>query len=114
MASKSTMKIQFPRGGTIPKEVLKADKDKKCAPGEAVSVPKAYGEHVVSDRFADEVKTSTKGGNAAADKKAELAKLGTAVRDAKAALAKAATDEAKADAQAGLDVAEKALADAKA
>jgi len=115
MASKSTMKIQFPRGGTIPKEVLKSDKDKKCDPGEVVTVPKAYGEHVVTDRFAEKVTASTKASNAEADKKkADLEKLVTAVVDAEEALAKAATDEAKADAQAALDAAEKALADASA
>lgn len=115
MASKSTMKIQFPRGGTIPKEVLKSNKDKKCDPGEVVTVPKTYGDHLVSDRFAVEAKASTKGGKAEADKKkAELAKLEAAVSDAKVALEKADTDEAKATAQAALDAAEKALADASA
>ncbi len=115
MASKTTMKIQFPLGGIIPKDVLKSAKDRVCEPGEEVTVPIAYGEHLVSDRFAEKA-TSTKPAqrtDGADKKKTELAGLEKAIAAAKEALESAESDEAKATAQAALDGAESALADAK-
>ena len=116
MASKTTMKIQFPLGGIIPKDVLNSAKDRVCEPGEVVTVPIAYGEHLVSDRFAEKATSTTKPAQStdgADKKKAELAGLEKAVAAAKEALESAESDEAKATAQAALDGAESALADAK-
>lgn len=47
-----TMKIAFPNGGIVPASVLKADADKRLGPHEPVSVPEAYGQSLVADRFA--------------------------------------------------------------
>lgn len=54
MSKNETMHIAFPHGGTIPASVLKEKGDRKVGPHEAVRVPRSYGEHMVSDRFAYE------------------------------------------------------------
>jgi len=107
MSSKARVKIQFPRGGIIPKDVMKTEKDVKVAPGEPVSVPKDYGAHVVGEQFAEKVELV--GRKTTAPPKAELVKLQAAVGEAETALEAADTDAAKALAKADLDAAGKAL-----
>lgn len=55
MAIKS-MKIAAENGMIIPGSILGLKEDKHFGPHEEVSVPVAYGEHLIHDRFAYEVK----------------------------------------------------------
>lgn len=52
--------IAFPQGGIVPGSVLGKKEDQACAAMEAVSVPEAYGRHLIEDRFAVEVADSGK------------------------------------------------------
>ena len=106
MASEKKMKIAFKHGGIIPAAVIgaKDGKDKPCTAHEAVAVPESYGNHLITDGFAYEVKTA-----AAAKKDAKaLADANKAVGDAEKKLAEAGDDADKKAA------AEKELADARA
>lgn len=106
MASEKKMKIAFKHGGIIPASVIgaKDGKDKRCTAHEAVSVPESYGNHLLSDGFAYEVKSAAE---AKRDAKA-LADANKAVADAEAKVAAAGDDVDKKAA------AEKELADARA
>lgn len=55
MAKSDTMTIAFPNGGILPRDVT-GDVEHVVGPHEAVEVPRAYGEHLTTDRFAYEVK----------------------------------------------------------
>jgi len=106
MASEKKMKIAFKHGGIIPASVIgaKDGKDRRCGAHQPFSVPESYGNHLVSDGFAYEVKP------AAQEKKEAkaLADANKAVADAEAKVAAAGEDAAKKAA------AEKELADARA
>lgn len=56
MAKTEMMTIAFPNGGIIPGEIT-GGVEKPVSAHEGVEVPKAYGEQLVSDRFAYEVAT---------------------------------------------------------
>lgn len=133
MAVKSSMTIQFPRGGTIPADVLKSDKDRVCGPGESVKVPKAYADHLIERRIAVAAEEATKANTKAATPKGKEtansktkdataktanddphAALNENVAKAEKAVANAKTDETKAKAQKFLDAANQALSDATA
>lgn len=118
MAAKSSMMIQFPRGGIIPADVLKLKDDRVCSPNEPVKVPKDYGDHLVERRIAVAVGETTKSKpKAATPKKGEdgpHAALEANVTKAEKAVANAKTDATKAKAQEFLDAANQALADATA
>ena len=118
MAAKSSMMIQFPRGGTIPASVLKSKDDRVCSPNEPVKVPKDYGDHLVERRIADAVEEIAKSKPKAATSKKAVAdlqaELTTRITEAEKALGEAETDKAKTDAQAVLDAAKQALTDATA
>lgn len=133
MAAKSSMMIQFPRGGIIPADVLKSEKDRDCGPGEPVKVPKAYADHLIERRIAVAAEETTKAntkattpkGKETANPKTKDATAKTANDDPHAALkenvakgekavANARTDATKAKAQEFLDAAKQALADASA
>lgn len=51
MAKTDTMTIAFPNGGILPRDVTGGD-EQSVGPHEPVEVPRAYGEHLVADRFA--------------------------------------------------------------
>jgi hypothetical protein len=53
--------IAFPQGGIVPGSVLGKKEDQTCAAMEPVSVPEAYGRHLIGDRFAVEVTDGGKG-----------------------------------------------------
>lgn len=53
--------VAFPQGGIVPGSVLGKKEDQACAAMEAVSVPEAYGRHLIEDRFAVEVTDGDKG-----------------------------------------------------
>lgn len=55
MSKKSTIVVAFPRGGIIPASVLDASEDYTAPPHKPVEVPKAYGEHLITDRLAYDV-----------------------------------------------------------
>lgn len=118
MAAKSSMMIQFPRGGIIPADVLKSDKDRDCGPGEPVKVPKAYADHLIERRIAVAAEEATKAKMKSAPPKKENtdphAELKAKITEAEKALVEAETEEAKADAQKFLDTANQALSDAAA
>ena len=112
--AKKEITIAFRHGGTIPAAVIGAKDDRRVPAHEAVSVPEAYGRHLIDDRFAYEVE-----GGTAPTKKAPPSKKDPdaivvaeqAVADAKAKVADAGDDlVAKADAEAELKAAEEALA----
>jgi hypothetical protein len=108
-----TMRIAFPRGGTLPADIA-GGKEKKVPPHEPVTVPHDYGMHLVSDRFAYEAI-----GRAAKPQKTSAGEpnirdLEKAVADARAALDAATDLDAKGAAQAMLEEAERKLAEATA
>lgn len=51
MSKTQTIKIMFPKGGTIPKSVLKSGKDLKVSPMVGVTVPVGYGQQLIDDKF---------------------------------------------------------------
>lgn len=55
MAKSDTMTIVFPNGGILPRDITGGG-ERTVAAHEPVDVPRAYGEHLVSDRFAYEAK----------------------------------------------------------
>lgn len=55
MTKSDTMTIAFANGGILPREVTGGD-EQPVGAHEAVDVPRAYGEHLISDRFAYETK----------------------------------------------------------
>ena len=52
--------IAFPQGGIVPGAVLGKKDDQACGAMEPVSVPEAYGRHLIEDRFAVEVTDAVK------------------------------------------------------
>ncbi|MBO9424685.1 hypothetical protein J7444_08130 [Labrenzia sp. R4_1] len=115
MSRKSKMTIAFPRGGIIPAPVLKAEKDRKCDPGEPVSVPAPYGQHLVDEKFAVEVKAArAKTNKSGGSKPQDLTPLEAAVEKAQKAVVDADSDEAEQAAKDDLEEAQKALDAAKA
>lgn len=60
MAKSDTMTIAFPNGGILPRDVTGGD-ERPVGPHEVVDVPRSYGEHLVSDRFAYEAKPAHRG-----------------------------------------------------
>ncbi len=60
MASVKKIAISSPRGLIIPKSVLGAEEDLKVGPHEPVSVPEAYGQSLIDDRFAEKYSASSK------------------------------------------------------
>lgn len=54
-----TMKIAFPNGGILPRDITGGE-ERAVSAHEAVEVPRAYGEHLISDRFAYEAKPARK------------------------------------------------------
>ncbi|MEJ8474460.1 hypothetical protein [Roseibium algae] len=116
MAAKSSMLIQFPRGGTIPAKVLGAKKDRVCEPGEPVKVPKTYATHLIERRIAVAAEEASRSGRKAVPEKKDEAdpftELKAAVIEAEKGLDAADTDEEKAAAQVLLDEATQALTDA--
>jgi hypothetical protein len=96
MSRKSKITIAFPRGGIIPAAVLKADKDRKCDPGEPVSVPASYGQHLVDEKFAVEVKAPrAKADKSSGAKPQDLTPLEAAVAEAQKAVVDADGEEAQ-------------------
>ncbi len=112
--AKKEITIAFRNGGTIPAAVLKTQKDVRVPAHEPISVPEAYGRHLIEDRFAYEADAKLqplKKGSPAKASEADLTEAETAVVDARAAVEAAGDDlVAKADAEANLKAAEDALA----
>jgi hypothetical protein len=59
MAKSETMTIAFPHGGILPSEIT-GGAEQHVPAHEAVDVPRDYGAHLVSDRFAYEPKPAKK------------------------------------------------------
>lgn len=77
MSKKPTIVIAFPRGGIIPASVLNAKDNYTASPHKPVEVPKAYGEHLISDCLAYDYLEADKRKKAdaeAAEKSAETAR----------------------------------------
>lgn len=55
MAKADTMTIAFPNGGILPSDITGGE-ERRVSAHETVEVPRAYGEHLVNDRFAYEAK----------------------------------------------------------
>lgn len=107
-----TMRIAFPRGGTVPAGMV-SEEEKQVSAHEPVNVPLEYGRQLVDDRFAYEATDTERaapGKRRGADQKADLAVLQKAVDDARATLAAATELDARSAAQATLDEAERNLA----
>lgn len=73
MSKKSTIVVAFPRGGIIPASVLDASEDYTAPPHKPVEVPKAYGEHLITDRLAYDVLEADKRRKAQAETAAQSA-----------------------------------------
>jgi hypothetical protein len=113
MSKSETMWVAFPNGGILPKDVTKSE-ERKVGPHEAVRVPRAYGKHLVDDRFAYETEEPKKAKDAGKQvEKPDLAELQDAVAQAEAAIAGAAEGEEKRLALDALDEAKAALAKAQ-
>ena len=119
MSRKSKITVAFPRGGIIPKNVLKVDEDRRCGPGEAVTVPIEYGLHLIEDKFAIEATSDQK--TKGKQTPSELNRLSTADVDALKAevsaaeelLEDASDDDAKSAAEKALQEAREKLAAAE-
>lgn len=77
MSKSETMYIAFPFGGSIPGPVLNEKEDKKVGPHDPIRVPRSYGEHLVSDRFAYEAEAPKKASKQIREKDALLKDLET-------------------------------------
>ena len=122
--------IAFPQGGIVPGSVLGKKEDQTCAAMEPVSVPEAYGRHLIEDRFAVEVtdagKTkkkaeagSGKGGKTGdpnpPQDSPEIAAAKASIDEAEQLVAASGTDAAaKAEAEAMLKAAQDKLAQLQA
>jgi len=122
--------IAFPQGGIVPGSVLGKKEDQSCAAMEAVSVPEAYGRHLIEDRFAVEVTEAGKGkkkvdtgggkGEKAGDSNppkdtAEITATKAAIVEAEQLVTASGTDAAaKAEAEAMLKAAQDKLAQLEA
>lgn len=118
--------IAFPQGGIVPGSVLGKKEDQACAAMEAVSVPEAYGRHLIEDRFAVEVtdgdreKKKPKAGTGKSGKdsdtnppkdSAEITAAKAAIVEAEQLVAASGTDAAaKAEAEVMLTAAQDKLA----
>lgn len=99
MAKEDTITIAFPNGGLLPRSVTGENADKPVQPRQAVDVPRRYGEHLISDRFAYEVKSDRPKRKVAAQKSSEevaIAELKAALVQLRADAAKATSEEDKA------------------
>lgn len=106
----SKITIVFPQGGIIPAAVLGLAKDRDVPALEPVSVPAAYGKHLIEDRFAVPAEPDEASRKKEAKAKAEaLAAARRAVAEAEAGV-KAAGEDARAAAEAALEDAKAALA----
>lgn len=122
--------IAFPQGGIVPGSVLGKKEDQACVAMEPVSVPEAYGRHLIEDRFAVEVTDAGKGkkkaeagagkgektGDPAPPKDTpEITAAKAAIVEAEQLVAESGTDAAtKAEAEAMLTAAQKTLAQLQA
>lgn len=122
--------IAFPQGGIVPGSVLGKKEDQSCAAMESISVPEAYGRHLIEDRFAVEVTDTGRGkkkddAGAGKGEKAgssnppkdspEIAAAKAAVDEAEQLVTASGTDaETKADAEAMLKAAQDKLAELQA
>jgi len=66
MSKKPNIVVAFPRGGIIPAAVLEKSDDVPVRPHEPISVPKVYGDHLISDRIAYDYAEAEKQKKAAA------------------------------------------------
>jgi hypothetical protein len=87
MSKSDTMYIAFSHGGRLPSSVTGEPKERKVPPHEAVRVPRAYGEHLVHDKFAYEAEAPKKKVDAGRGKRlqdieAQIAQVRQAVEDA--------------------------------
>ena len=113
--AKKEITIAFRHGGILPASIIGAKEDKRVPAHEAVSVPEAYGHHLIEDRFAYEVDAEAaparKAKQAVKPEAGAIAAAEQAVVDATAKVEAAGDDlVAKADAEAELKAAEEALA----
>lgn len=72
MSKSSTMFIAFPNGGILPADIA-GGKETPVAAHEPVRVPRSYGEHLVSDRFAYETEAPKRKQNGGDARAAEIA-----------------------------------------
>lgn len=109
MAKTEMMMIAFANGGILPAGISGSGEERAVPAHEPVSVPKTYGEHLVSDRFA----YVPEGGDGKADdvkSAAERKKLEQRLASLRADLDKAKDDEAKTRIEGDIAVLEKQFA----
>lgn len=56
LTKEDTIRIAFPNGGKLPASVIGGKTERVVPPHQGVNVPRRYGEHLIADRFAYEIK----------------------------------------------------------
>lgn len=115
MAKAETITIAFPNGGLLPTSVTGEKTERSVPAHQGVEVPRSYGLHLISDRFAYEVKVPARR-KAAAKPSADLVaivELEKTIAQLREQAEKVVTAEDQAKIADDLAAAEKLLAEIK-